>query len=82
MFSFFKRNNFPEFWVNYINKIENCEKYANFESIRFVALDTETTGFDYDNDRMLCIGAVALKGNKILPWLSRVVANVQTPLGY
>ena len=66
MFSFFKRNNFPEFWVNYINKIENCEKYANFESIRFVALDTETTGFDYDNDRMLCIGAVALKGNKIL----------------
>jgi DNA polymerase-3 subunit epsilon len=31
-----------------------------------VALDTETTGFDYENDRILCIGAVAIKNNKIL----------------
>jgi DNA polymerase-3 subunit epsilon len=35
------------------------------ESTRFVVLDTETTGFDYDNDRILCIGAVVLQNNVI-----------------
>jgi DNA polymerase-3 subunit epsilon len=35
------------------------------ESARFVVLDTETTGFDYDNDRILCIGAVVLQNNAI-----------------
>ncbi|OOG74151.1 PolC-type DNA polymerase III [Flavobacterium sp. A45] len=35
------------------------------ESTRFVVLDTETTGFDYDNDRMLCIGAITLKNGVI-----------------
>lgn len=33
---------------------------------RFVVLDTETTGFDYDNDRILCIGALILQ-NGIIP---------------
>lgn len=31
------------------------------ENTRFVVLDTETTGFDYDNDRILCIGAITLQ---------------------
>ncbi|WP_348823041.1 3'-5' exonuclease [Flavobacterium aestuarii] len=35
------------------------------ESVRFVVLDTETTGFDYDNDRILCIGAITLQNNII-----------------
>ena len=35
------------------------------ESTRFVVLDTETTGFDYDNDRILCIGAVVLQNSVI-----------------
>ncbi|PJJ08804.1 DNA polymerase-3 subunit epsilon [Flavobacterium sp. 1] len=35
------------------------------ESTRFVVLDTETTGFDYDNDRMLCIGAITLHNGVI-----------------
>lgn len=35
------------------------------ESTRFVVLDTETTGFDYDNDRILSIGAVVLQNNVI-----------------
>ncbi|AOW09779.1 3'-5' exonuclease [Flavobacterium gilvum] len=30
------------------------------DNTRFVVLDTETTGFDFDNDRILCIGAVSL----------------------
>jgi DNA polymerase-3 subunit epsilon len=36
------------------------------ESTRFVVLDTETTGFDYENDRILCIGAVVLQNNVIV----------------
>lgn len=35
------------------------------ESTRFVVLDTETTGFDYDNDRILCIGAITLQDGVI-----------------
>ena len=66
MFPFFRRKNYPKYWIDYKNKVENCEKYSNFENIRFVVLDTETTGFDYENDRMLCIGAVAIKTKKIL----------------
>lgn len=39
--------------------------FDDFNSIRFVVLDTETTGFDYENDRILCIGAVVLQNNSI-----------------
>lgn len=35
------------------------------ESARFVILDTETTGFDYTNDRILCIGAIVLQNGTI-----------------
>jgi DNA polymerase-3 subunit epsilon len=35
------------------------------EQVRFVVLDTETTGFDYENDRILCIGALVLQNNTI-----------------
>lgn len=35
------------------------------ESVRFVVLDTETTGFDYTNDRILCIGALVLQNGTI-----------------
>lgn len=65
MFSFLRRKNYPQFWKDHLEKVSNYKNYSNYESIRFVALDTETTGFDYENDRMLCIGAVALKNNKI-----------------
>ncbi|WP_111707948.1 3'-5' exonuclease [Lutibacter citreus] len=66
MLGLFKRKNFPKYWQDYIDKVSNSEKYSNYENIRFVVLDTETTGFDYENDRMLCIGAVAIQNNKIL----------------
>lgn len=66
MIRFFKKKLYPEFWRNHLEKVQNSQKYANFENIRFVALDTETTGFDYENDRILCIGAIAVKNNKIL----------------
>ena len=66
MIRFFKKKKTPKFWEDHIYKVQNSKKYSNFEDIRFVALDTETTGFDYENDRILCIGAVAIKNNKIL----------------
>ncbi|MDF1517208.1 MAG: exonuclease domain-containing protein, partial [Lutibacter sp.] len=66
MIQFFKKKQTPKFWEDHIYKVQNSKKYSNFEDIRFVALDTETTGFDYENDRILCIGAVAIKNNKIL----------------
>ena len=66
MIQFFKKKHTPKFWEDHISKVQNSKKYSNYEDIRFVALDTETTGFDYENDRILCIGAVAIKNNKIL----------------
>jgi DNA polymerase-3 subunit epsilon len=66
MFNIFKRKKYPEFWQKHIDAVRNCKKYSNYENIRFVALDTETTGFDYEKDRILCIGAVAIQNNKIL----------------
>lgn len=66
MIRFFKKKQQPQYWKNYISKVENCTKYSTFENIRFVALDTETTGFDYNEDRVLSIGAIAIESNKIL----------------
>ncbi|MBE0423447.1 MAG: 3'-5' exonuclease [Lutibacter sp.] len=66
MIRFFKKKQTPKFREDHIYKVRNSKKYSNFEDIRFVALDTETTGFDYENDRILCIGAIAIKNNKIL----------------
>ena len=66
MFNFFKKNKYPEFWQEHIDKVKNSTKYTNYEDIRFVAIDTETTGFHYENDRILSIGAVAIKNNKII----------------
>ncbi|MFD2938953.1 3'-5' exonuclease [Flavobacterium notoginsengisoli] len=41
------------------------DESVTIEETRFVVLDTETTGFDYDNDRMLCIGALVLQNGII-----------------
>lgn len=41
------------------------DENISIEERRFVVLDTETTGFDYDNDRILCIGALVLQNGVI-----------------
>jgi DNA polymerase-3 subunit epsilon len=43
----------------------DAEISGNIDTTRFVVLDTETTGFDYNKDRILCIGAVVLQNNTI-----------------
>lgn len=52
--------------LNFWKKEENLfDENITIEETRFVVLDTETTGFDYTNDRILCIGALVLKNNII-----------------
>lgn len=51
---------------NFWKKEENLfDENTTIEETRFVVLDTETTGFDYENDRILCIGALALQNGII-----------------
>lgn len=51
---------------NFWKKEENLfDKNISVEETRFVVLDTETTGFDYENDRILCIGALVLQNGII-----------------
>lgn len=62
MFSFFKKKEnsdlqkYPDFWQEYIRLLP--KENTPIEAIRFVVFDTETTGFNYANDRILSIGAV------------------------
>ncbi len=66
MLNWFKKEekSYPEFWENYATQFSEKQPEALSE-IRFVILDTETTGFNYILDRMLCIGAVCLKNQQI-----------------
>ncbi|MBF4491701.1 3'-5' exonuclease [Flavobacterium sp. JLP] len=51
---------------NFWKKEENVfDENTTIEETRFVVLDTETTGFDYENDRILCIGALVLQNGII-----------------
>ncbi|SHJ36006.1 3'-5' exonuclease [Pseudozobellia thermophila] len=66
MIGFFKKRkkNFPDFWNRYEAQFE--EKLpSDISKVRFVVLDTETTGFDYETDRILSIGALSLCDNSI-----------------
>ena len=52
--------------LNFWKKEENLfNENVTIEETRFVVLDTETTGFDYENDRILCIGALVLQNGII-----------------
>ncbi|MGC1632962.1 MAG: 3'-5' exonuclease [Gelidibacter sp.] len=60
----FKKNKYPDYWEAYLQHFEKKEK-KTLEFSRFVALDTETTGFDFYIDRILSIGAVSIVRNEI-----------------
>jgi DNA polymerase-3 subunit epsilon len=51
-------------WRSSDNSSEE-EILGKIDSLRFVVLDTETTGFDYEKDRILCIGAIVLQDYRI-----------------
>ncbi|MGB5818868.1 MAG: 3'-5' exonuclease [Saonia sp.] len=59
-----KKAELPEFWSTYEGQFTN-NLPSHLNEIEFVVLDTETTGFDFDQDRILCIGALSLKNRTI-----------------
>ncbi|NHF61568.1 3'-5' exonuclease [Flavobacteriaceae bacterium TP-CH-4] len=61
---FKKKRHYPEFWETYETTFGK-RLSERLEEVRFVVLDTETTGFDYDNDRILSIGALTILNNTI-----------------
>jgi DNA polymerase-3 subunit epsilon len=66
MMNFLKRIKTSVF--NFLDKTEESDDETllqDIDTVRFVVLDTETTGFDYINDRILCIGALVLQNNTI-----------------
>lgn len=66
MIPFLKKNktNLPLFWKEY-EETFSVKIPEKPENVRFVILDTETTGFHYNKDRMLCIGALTLQNKTI-----------------
>jgi len=62
----FKRTpkNLPEFWKTYESLFKETQS-KKFNDLLFVVLDTETTGFSFDDDRILSIGAVKIKNESI-----------------
>ena len=65
-FPWFKKEkkNYPDFFQEYLDLFES-KSNPEIEATRFVAFDTETTGFDTKEDRVLSIGAVAFTGKRI-----------------
>ena len=55
---------YPSFWEQYESAFAKAEQKPLAET-RFIALDTETTGLDIKKDRILSIGAIAIKGDTI-----------------
>jgi len=64
MLDLFNKKEYPEYWKEYLNKVKEPLP-ADIKDCRFVVLDTETTGFSLDLDRILCIGAVVVKNQEI-----------------
>lgn len=63
---FKKKQTFPDFWNDYLDTF-NKTKIENeaITKTRFIAFDTETTGLNYKEDRVLSIGAVSFTGKII-----------------
>jgi len=64
IFSWLKHKTYPDFWKNYLKKFKQKQP-QKIEATTFVVFDTETTGLDFKNDRILSIGAVSITNNII-----------------
>src|SRR5690606_5014751 len=76
-------DNHPDFWKVYVDGFDKKIKKP-IQETRFVAFDTETTGFDKKEDRILSIGAVdiinkTIKANHTLEiYIKQDVFNPET----
>ncbi len=59
-----KTPTYPDFWNDYLDCFKDPKK-GDIQNTRFIALDTETTGFSIKEDRILSIGAVSFIEKKI-----------------
>ncbi|KAB1068681.1 3'-5' exonuclease [Tamlana haliotis] len=59
-----EKKDYPEFWLTYIEGFKS-KFNEDIKNTRFIAFDTETTGFDFNEDRVLSIGAVSFIDKKI-----------------
>lgn len=59
-----QKKHYTDSWNKYILELDKPISEIP-ENIRFVVLDTETTGFNEDKDRILSIGAIAINDLKI-----------------
>lgn len=64
-FWFKKNKDYPLFWKKYESLFSEKKQKQKIQDTRFVAFDTETTGFDYAHDRILSIGAIAINNTAI-----------------
>ncbi|WP_282031973.1 3'-5' exonuclease [Winogradskyella eximia] len=62
--SWFKRKTYPEFWHKYVAHFKKS-KHHKLKDIRFIVFDTETTGLNTKEDRILSIGCVGIENFKI-----------------
>ncbi len=63
--SFLKKTEYPDYWKRY-DALFSGFRYSNgIKENRFVVFDTETSGFDFNKDRVLSIGAVEISNHEI-----------------
>lgn len=62
----FKKKTYPDFWNEYADSFGNGLPNL-VQDNKFVVLDTETTGFNVKEDRILSVGALVLQQRTIQP---------------
>lgn len=60
MLDWFRFKKYPPIWQNYLANFKKNSSLKDFEDTRFVVFDTETTGLDFQKDKILSIGAVSI----------------------
>ncbi len=64
MFNRIFKRDFPDYWNSYVGHFA-AKHLKEISTARFVVFDTETTGLDFTDDRILSIGAIAINHCKM-----------------